>query len=113
VVVCTLKINRLCVYGLGSAWYHSGAHQCHNVALLTAVCTLLFTAAGSAKIVETEHKSVQVGSMTKQQGVYAAVRTKVSWLVWLSSAVMLVLLASSNNNHLVRFCGSKHILCLF
>jgi len=50
-----------------------------------AVCTLLFTAAGSAKvegtdqqiqteIVETEHKSVQVGSMTKQQGVYAAVR---------------------------------------
>ena len=46
-----------------------------------AACTLLFTAAGSAKvevndqqsqteIVETEHKGVQVGSITKQQGVY-------------------------------------------
>ena len=44
-------------------------------------CTLHFTAAGSAKvevndqqiqteIVETEHKSVQVGSTPKQQGVY-------------------------------------------
>ena len=46
--------------------------------------TLLFNAAGSAKvgvndqqiqteIVETEHKSVQVGSTTKQQGAYATV----------------------------------------
>ena len=52
---------------------------------LLAVCTLLFTAAGSAKvevndqqiqteIVETEHKSVQVGSTTKQQGAYVTVR---------------------------------------
>ena len=48
-------------------------------------CTLFFTAAGSAKvegndqqfqteIVETEHKSVQVGSTTKQQGACATVR---------------------------------------
>ena len=55
-----------------------------NVTMLhyrQAACTLLFTAAGSAKvevndqqsqteIVETEHKSVQVGSTTKQQGAY-------------------------------------------
>ena len=51
---------------------------------LLITCTLLFTAAGSAKvevndqqiqteIVETEHKSVQVGSMTKQQGVCTTV----------------------------------------
>ena len=58
-----------------------------NVTMLhygQAACTLLFTAAGSAKvevndqqiqteIVETEHKSVQVGSMTKQQGACATV----------------------------------------
>ena len=51
------------------------------------------------EIVETEHKSVQVGSMTKQQGVCATVYaeydlTKVPWVVWLSSAVMLVLLVT-------------------
>jgi len=51
----------------------------------SAVCTLLFTAAGSAKvevndqqiqteITETENKSVQTGSTTKQQCVYAIVR---------------------------------------
>ena len=50
-----------------------------RIANVTA-CTFHFDAAGSAKvevndqqiqteIVETEHKSVQVGSMTKQQGV--------------------------------------------
>ena len=66
-----------------SAWCHSEDHKCDNVALSTT-CTLHFTTAGSAKvevndqqiqteIVETEHKSVQVGSMTKQQGVYATV----------------------------------------
>ena len=48
-------------------------------------CTLHITAAGSAKvevndqqiqteIVETEHKSVQVGSVTKQQGEYISVQ---------------------------------------
>ena len=55
-----------------------------TVFALLITCTLLFTAAGSAKvevndqqiqteIVETEHKSVQVGSMTKQQGVCTTV----------------------------------------
>ena len=55
-----------------------------NAAVLTK-CTLLFTAVGSAKvevndqqiqteIVETDHKSVQVGSVTKQQGEYISVQ---------------------------------------
>jgi len=74
------KINWLCVYSLVSQW----GPQCDNVPLLTT-CTLRFVAAGSAKvevndqqiqteIVETEHKNVQVGSTTKQQGVYTTVR---------------------------------------
>jgi len=53
-----------------------------TVFVLLTTCTLHFIAAGSAKvevndqeiqteIVETEHKSVQVGSTTKQQGAYA------------------------------------------
>ena len=94
-----------------------------------AACTLLFTAAGSAKvevndqqiqteIVETEHKSVQVGSMTKQQGVCATVYaeydlTKVPWVVWLSSAVMLVLLVSSNYDTLYLDFVAWNILYLF
>ena len=53
-----------------------------TVFVLLTTCTLHFTAAGSAKvevndqqiqteIVETEHKSVQVGSTPKQRGVFA------------------------------------------
>jgi len=71
------------VYMYCSAWYHNEDHKCDNVALSTT-CTLHFNAAGLAKvevneqqiqteIVETEQKSVQVGSMTKQQGVYTTV----------------------------------------
>jgi len=55
-----------------------------TIFVLLTVCTFHFTAAGSAKvevndqqiqteIVETEHKSVQVGSTTKQQGEYETV----------------------------------------
>ena len=62
-VVSTLKLTGY----VCTVWYHSGDHQCDNVTLLT-ICTLHFTAAGS-----TEHKSVQVGHTTKQQGVYTTV----------------------------------------
>ena len=76
-------------------------------------CTLRITAAGSAKvevndqqiqteIVETEHKSVQVGSMTKQQGEYISVQyNEIISLDFLHGLVIFCSCFSMASNNIV------------
>ena len=78
-----------------------GITQCDNDHS-TDSCTVCFTVAGSdrvevkdqqmqTEIIETEHKDVQVGSTTKQQGAYCVCPLKwdvSGWIaIWLSSNV--------------------------
>ena len=92
VVVHTLNIKWFCEYCLVVMLV---IIQCDS----TDSCTVCFTVAGSdrvevkdqqmqTEIIQTEHKNVQVGSTTKQQGVYCVCPLKWDVSGWIAILVI-------------------------